>query len=171
MKIVIRPMQIADLPQVVSLENSWTYLSKWGIEGYLRVLQDPRIYACRVAEDLEPEGKQTGPVVAGLAVLALLFDCCELCNLIVLPSYLSRKIGFQLLQHCIEISRHQGIFRMFLEVRVSNSRAIDFYQANGFGVISRRKNYYLNPPEDAWVMERKDTSQNNGPAQPGHRGS
>jgi ribosomal-protein-alanine N-acetyltransferase len=43
-------------------------------------------------------------------------------------------------------------------VRRSNGRAIRFYQRNGFKMISRRKNYYRNPLEDAWVMERADST-------------
>jgi ribosomal-protein-alanine N-acetyltransferase len=45
---------------------------------------------------------------------------------------------------------------MFLEVRASNVRAIAFYKANGFKIISQRRNYYRNPTEDAWVMERRN---------------
>lgn len=156
MNVVIRAMQVADVPAVVSIENSWSYLSKWGEEGYLRVLRDSRVYACLVAEDLRLEDRPNGSVLAGLAVLAVLIDFCELCNLVVGPAYLSQKIGYRLLQSCLEISRHKGISRMFLEVRTSNTRAIEFYKANGFQVVSTRKNYYRNPIEDAWVMERKD---------------
>jgi ribosomal-protein-alanine N-acetyltransferase len=156
MKIVIRTMQVSDLPQVVAIENSWSYLSKWGEEGYMRVLRDPRIYMCLVAEDLEAEGPQGHSLLAGLAVLALLIDFCELCNLVVEPSYISKKVGYRLLRNCFEISQHQGISRMFLEVRASNVRAIAFYKANGFKIISQRRNYYRNPTEDAWVMERRN---------------
>jgi ribosomal-protein-alanine N-acetyltransferase len=156
MKIAVRTMQVSDLPQVVAIENSWSYLSKWGEEGYMRVLRDPRIYMCLVAEDLEAEGPQGYSVLAGLAVLALLIDFCELCNLVVQPSYISKKVGYRLLESCLEISQHRGISRMFLEVRTSNARAIAFYKANGFQIISQRKNYYRNPTEDAWVMERRN---------------
>ncbi len=155
MRIKLRPMQETDLSQLVNIENRWSYLSKWGEEGYRRILQDPRIYVSLVAEDTELEGKEGVPLVVGLAVMALLIDHCELCNLVVLPEYLSRKVGYRLLQECIEVSRSCGFPNMFLEVRTSNNRAIDFYRANGFKVVSRRRNYYRNPSEDAWVMQRK----------------
>jgi ribosomal-protein-alanine N-acetyltransferase len=158
MNIQLRPMKEADLSQLVYIENRWSYLSKWGEEGYRRILQDPRIYVPLVAEDTEPEGQNPTPTVVGLAVLALLIDHCELCNLVVLPEYIARKVGYRLLQECIEVSRSFGILNMFLEVRASNNRAIDFYKANGFEVVSRRRNYYRNPSEDAWVMQRKDLS-------------
>jgi ribosomal-protein-alanine N-acetyltransferase len=40
-----------------------------------------------------------------------------------------------------------------LEVRKSNSGAIQFYDEFHFHVIGERKNYYSNPIEDAFVME------------------
>ena len=137
MKIDTRLMQGEDLPQIVAIEQSWTYLSKWGEEGYLAVLRDPRVYACLVAEDVEAEmsvensllrrkegvdlcrdshraeptspplpgggialshqpshsqGNITGQSsIVGFAVLALLIDHCELCNLVVRPAYLSSR--------------------------------------------------------------------------------
>jgi len=198
MKIEIRLMHCGDLPQVVAIEQSWDYLSKWGEEGYRAVLRDPRIYACLVAEDADAEilaestllnseenvsGPPTAPtaaplprrgivdtpqvqpfeksfvheerpIVAGFAVLALLIDHCELCNLVVRPSYLSKKVGYSLLQQCFEVAQHCGIARIFLEARQSNRRAIEFYERNGFQITSQRKNYYRNPSEHAWIMER-----------------
>jgi ribosomal protein S18 acetylase RimI-like enzyme len=72
------------------------------------------------------------------------------------------KVGYRLLQRCLEVSEHFGTPRILLEVRLSNQRAIRFYQKNGFSIASRRKNYYRNPPEDAWVMERKLPKKNAG---------
>lgn len=163
MNIIVRVMQVSDIPEVVSIENSWSFLSQWGEEGYQRVLRDSRIYACLVAEDLDPEGNQSRSALAGLAVLAVLIDFCELCNLVVQPAYLSKKVGYRLLRSCLEIARHEGIPKMFLEVRTSNLRAIEFYKANGFQVVSKRKNYYRNPTEDAWIMERRDSGNKIGP--------
>ena len=201
MKIEIRLMQGEDLPQIVAIEQSWTYLSKWGAEGYLAVLRDPRVYACLVAEDVEAEmsvensllrrkegvnlcrdshraeptppplpgrgialshqpshsqGNITGqPSIVGFAVLALLIDHCELCNLVVRPAYLSKQVGYLLLQQCFEVAQNCHVERIFLEVRQSNHRAIAFYERNGFQTTSQRKNYYRSPPEHAWIMEKR----------------
>jgi ribosomal protein S18 acetylase RimI-like enzyme len=204
MKIEIRLMQGEDLPQILEIEQSWDYLSKWGQEGYSAVLRNPRVYACFVAEDVEAAirvensllRKENGvdvcreshrseptpsplpgrriapshqpsrsqgiifdapeePLVAGFAILALLIDRCELCNLVVRPAYLSKKVGFSLLQECFEVAQHCGIEQAFLEVRQSNRRAIEFYEGNGFQITSQRNNYYRNPPEHAWIMERR----------------
>jgi ribosomal-protein-alanine N-acetyltransferase len=152
MKIAIRRMELGDLSQVVAIENCWSYLSKWGEAGYRAVMSDPRVYTCLVAEDAATSSRR-GAIV-GMAVVAQLIDDCELCNLVVLPEYLSKRVGYSLLQASVEVAQYLKISRMLLEVRQSNHRAIEFYKRNGFRIISERKNYYLNPSENAWVMER-----------------
>jgi [ribosomal protein S18]-alanine N-acetyltransferase len=152
MKITIRRMDLGDLPQVVAIENRWSYLSKWGEAGYQAVLSNPKVYTCLVAEDVDVASPPAP--LAGLAVVAQLIDDCELCNLVVLPEYLSKRVGISLLQACVEVAHYFKIPRMLLEVRQSNHHAVEFYKKNGFRITSERKNYYLNPSEGAWVMER-----------------
>ncbi len=155
MKVEIRPMQVADIPEVVAIEERWPYLSKWGVDGYRIVLGDPRIYTCLVAVDQEPAASPGRSLITGFAVLALLVDRCELCNIVVLPEYISRDVGQKLLDQCIEIARPLDTDLIFLEVRQSNARAIHFYERNGFRITAQRKSYYRSPTEHAWIMERK----------------
>jgi len=147
----------ADVAQVVAIENCWDYLSKWGEAGYLQVLRKPFLFCPLVAE--VESSKRTSPeeagTLAGAAVLALMVDHGELCNLMVPPRYLGKRVGRLLLANCLEVARQRQLLRIFLEVRHSNRRAIRFYRRNGFEIVSRRRNYYRDPPEDAWVMERE----------------
>ncbi len=147
-KISVRLMEPADVRDVVSIENSWSYLSKWGERGYLSVMSQPQVYTCLVAEESSVHK------IVGLAVVAQLVDHCELCNLVVLPDYVSKGIGFRLLLQCLEVAHQFKIPRMLLEVRQSNQQALEFYKRNGFRAIGTRRNYYMSPCEDACVMER-----------------
>ncbi len=109
---------------------------------------------------MQPLQKNLSPVlesrlIAGFSILALLIDHCALCNLVVRPSYLSKKVGYSLLQRCFDVVRRCNMQEVLLEVRQSNRRAIEFYEKNGFRVISLRKNYYRHPPEHAWIMEKR----------------
>lgn len=157
LKVEIRRMAEADVSQVVAIENCWDYLSKWGEEGYLQVLGKPFLF-CPLVAEVESSGR-TSPgeagTLAGAAVLALMVDHGELCNLMVPPRYLGRRVGRQLLAQCLEVARRRQLTRIVLEVRRSNHRAIRFYRRNGFEIVSRRRNYYRDPPEDAWVMDRE----------------
>jgi ribosomal-protein-alanine acetyltransferase len=183
MKIELRLMQESDLPQVVAIEQEWSYLSKWGMAGFRSVLENPRIYFCLVVEDFDSakasahgpwqedppptqdphqqhESEETLPQppakarLAGFAVMSLLLDHCELCDIVVHPHYLAQGAGQALLDRCFEAALCFQLPAIFLEVRQSNHRAIRFYEKNGFVHISQRKNYYLNPREDAWVMKK-----------------
>lgn len=44
------------------------------------------------------------------------------------------------------------LYKLSLEVRVSNSRAIALYESYGFEKKSNRKDYYADNHEDAYLM-------------------
>jgi len=157
MEVNVRFMLESDIPQVIAIENCWDYLSKWGKEGYVKVLQNSYIYYSLVAETRRHSklpSSVSGTKIIGLAVLAFLFDHGDLCNLVVSPKYLGKGIGQELLSKCLEIAKQGNLNRILLEVRHSNYRAVRFYQRNDFRISANRKNYYSQPSEDAWVMER-----------------
>ena len=54
----------------------------------------------------------------------------------------------------IDTSRKEGARKLVLEVRKSNAGAIQFYLRFRFTVVGERNNYYSNPIEDAYLMER-----------------
>ena len=153
--VVIRTMLEEDLPEIIALENCWDFLSKWGTQGYLAAINNPFIYSCFIAETRGPMNSEGSLYqFAGLAILAQMFDHSEICNIIVAPSLLSKGVGQELLRTCLELSEKLGLPRVLLEVRQSNKRAIRFYERNGFQKIAERKDYYSDPKENAWVMER-----------------
>ena len=45
---------------------------------------------------------------------------------------------------------------MTLEVRESNITAINLYESMGFKIYGKRKNYYADNHEDAYIMWRFD---------------
>jgi ribosomal-protein-alanine N-acetyltransferase len=48
-------------------------------------------------------------------------------------------------------ARHPG--ELFLEVRESNEPARRFYEQLGFAMVTKRLQYYSNPPDSAIVMK------------------
>ena len=89
----------ADIAQVVAIENCWDYLSKWGEEGYLQVLRKPFLF-CPLVAEVDSVGRASpgeSGSLAGAAVLTLMVDHGELCNLMVPPRYLGNRVGQQLL--------------------------------------------------------------------------
>ena len=52
----------------------------------------------------------------------------------VLPEYRGRGIARQLLERCISIANARGIYRIELEARTDNRRALELYSSMGFSV-------------------------------------
>ena len=59
-----------------------------------------------------------------------------------------------LLDEALGRARGKGSLKAVLEVRVSNGRAIRFYEKHGFRRIGIRKGYYADSGEDALLLEK-----------------
>ena len=82
-------------------------------------------------------------------------DEVHLLNFTVAPAQQRRGLARHMLQYLLDWSRAQGVHAIWLEVRVSNRRAIGIYQACGFVHDGVRPGYYPahnGVREDAVVM-------------------
>jgi ribosomal-protein-alanine N-acetyltransferase len=79
---------------------------------------------------------------------------CEILNLGVEISMRKKKLASKLLNNLIDFSKARNIKQIFLEVRVSNSAAVNLYDKFKFNEIGCRPNYYIteNGREDALIM-------------------
>ena len=64
----------------------------------------------------------------------------------------SKGIGTLLLKSMLDQCKVMNYKKIFLEVRVSNEKAIDFYEKFGFSKDAIRNNYYTDNSEDALLM-------------------
>ena len=71
-------------------------------------------------------------------------------NLAVLPEYRKKGIAFSLLKKLLESSKNLKFIT--LEVRQSNTSAINLYKKLGFSTVGVRKNFYRSPTENADIM-------------------
>jgi ribosomal-protein-alanine N-acetyltransferase len=76
-------------------------------------------------------------------------------NIAVLKDKRRRGIGKALLKEITDYAVLKGLAFISLEVRVSNTPAINLYSSFGFKEEGRRKNYYKNPTEDAIILTRR----------------
>ena len=76
----------------------------------------------------------------------------ELYRIATSPQKRGRGIAYKLLDFAVKTARGEGLESLFLEVRASNIPAISLYSSYGFRAISKRKEYYRNPTEDAVIM-------------------
>lgn len=98
--------------------------------------------------------------VVGFLVARLIAEdyCAELYNIGVNLNLRRKKIGNALLESFIKNCAENDLEKIFLEVRESNDTAIQFYLKNNFAVLSKRKNFYTNPTEDAVLMVKELSS-------------
>lgn len=91
-----------------------------------------------------------GNEAIGFVQYLKLYECVEICYIVVDSRYRKLGIGSELIDH---ISRDLDVEKMILEVRSSNETAISFYEKNGFKRVRPIKGYYSDG-EDALAMEK-----------------
>ncbi|UCG37582.1 MAG: ribosomal protein S18-alanine N-acetyltransferase [Candidatus Bathyarchaeota archaeon] len=78
----------------------------------------------------------------------------HLISIAVLPEYQRRGIGYALMREVMQGMLLYEATECFLEVRVSNTAAINLYEKLGFRIVRTKRSYYANG-EDAYLMSRK----------------
>ena len=142
--LVVRKMRVADLPRVMEIELE-TFTMPWSEATFRGLLR-------RSDSDLLIAEIRSG--IVGYAVFWAVTDQGELGNVAVSEEYRGRGIGRKLVEAVIEKAVDRGVRELFLEVRKSNVSAQQLYKAFGFFEVGKRKNYYLQPAEDAIVMKK-----------------
>lgn len=144
-RLVLRPMQEADLRQVLHIERR-SFTIPWSdatFRGLLRRQSTALLVAERVGE------------VVGYAVLWFAADEAELGDMAVLPEARRRGLGRWLLDGALAEAARRGAKRVYLEVRESNTAARSLYERAGFETAGTRADYYSEPKEDAILMMRR----------------
>lgn len=134
----------ADLDGVLAIEDA-SFNNPTTREWYEQELKRPDvcfIYVLRTAE--QP--------VAAFCAFWLVADQVHINNLAVLPEIRGRGLGTQLVKAVIAEAADLGAAVLTLEVRASNTPALQLYRSAGFTQEGLRKNYYTNPVEDALIL-------------------
>ena len=79
------------------------------------------------------------------------YDHADITALLVDKTYRNLKIASDLINHLKFYLAKENIFDILLEVRSSNTKAINLYTKNGFKFIAKRANYY--DDDDAYVYK------------------
>lgn len=91
--------------------------------------------------------------VAGYFCFWVVFEEVRLMNLAVLSPFRRQGIATKLVCTALQTGMERGATRAMLEVRVSNHEAQTLYHRLGFRQTATRARYYVNPEEDAVLME------------------
>jgi len=87
----------------------------------------------------------------------------ELYQIASRPDARRNGVASLLLDRAVDFARARTSERIFLEVRENNRAARNFYEKHGFAAVGRRRNYYADPIEDAVIMSKKLTANEETP--------
>jgi [ribosomal protein S18]-alanine N-acetyltransferase len=149
-EIRVRPMDVADLDQVIAIERA-SFTMPWTLDTFRGLLRraDADLFVAEVAD-----GPVAGRRVVAYAAVWMVVDQAELGDIAVAAEWRRRGIARRLMDTVLEHVGRRGVREIFLEVRPSNHEARRLYERYGFAAIGRRKNYYSSPREDALVLRR-----------------
>lgn len=139
-----RPMSMPDVALVAAIERA-SYPFPWS-EGVFR--DCVRVgYLCRVVE-LHGE-------VVGYGIMSFGAGEAHVLNICIRGDLRGGGVGRGLMDYLLDRARDEYMQDVFLEVRPSNTVAIQLYQSIGFERVGLRKNYYQSNGgrEDALVYK------------------
>jgi [ribosomal protein S18]-alanine N-acetyltransferase len=141
----IRQMTERDLEAVLDIEHR-AYEYPWSEGIFIDCLRIP--YVCELLEE--------GDSVLGYAIMSLGGDEAHLLNLCLEETARRRGLGTRMLNHLMARAMGEGVRVLYLEVRPSNTAALQLYRRAGFVRIGVRKDYYraAGGREDALVFAR-----------------
>jgi ribosomal-protein-alanine N-acetyltransferase len=93
--------------------------------------------------------------IIGFFIFYTVLDEMHVLDITVAKEMQLKGIGSLMLDRIINTNAGKGIKHFFLEVRVSNSAAINLYKKFGFKVFLLRKKYYDDNGEDALCMVKE----------------
>ncbi len=135
----IRCMNVADVDQVKRIEDQ-SFPKPWSKN---ELISETSSGIALIIEE--------GNRICGYLFARRIIDEIEILNIAVDPTYRNKGIGKRLISEIINISEKDEVRKIFLEVRASNSKAIELYKKSGFKRFSLRKAYY-HDGEDAVLM-------------------
>lgn len=143
MTIQIRPMVLADIDGVVTVEQQ-AFTTPWSREAFISEIKDNELALYAVMTD--------GEAIKGYGGMWRILDEGHITNIALLPECRGLGLGTKLLNHLICMAKEKQIHALTLEVRPSNEAALGLYEKMGFVIKGTRKRYYTDNGEDAHIM-------------------
>jgi [ribosomal protein S18]-alanine N-acetyltransferase len=137
------PMKATDLDAVLQIE-SISHLHPWTRKNFSDSLEAGHwAYCIRPENDHAGSGSYPDPnLLWAYCILYPAVDELHLLNITVTPKLRKLGLGGRLMSAIEGIAVQQGIPRIILEVRPSNTEAVSLYQKLGYHQIGIRKGYY-----------------------------
>ena len=140
--IVIKNMDMITVFQVAELEKA-CFADPWSLNSLLVELLNPNAVYLTAMEER---------TLLGYMGMHHIIDEGHITNLAISPAHRREGTGKLLLETLISRACNSKMALLTLEVRASNTAAINLYGKFGFLSVGLRRGYYQNPVEDALIM-------------------
>ncbi len=142
--MIIRKMTDADIKNAAEIEKL-CFVHPWSEQSIKDEMDKENSVFLMAYEGENPIG------YVGLSVV---FDEGYMGNLAVIEAYRRNGVGRALMRELLNECLKLDLAFATLEVRSSNTPAINLYKSLGFDEVGRRKNYYKEPLEDALLLTK-----------------
>ncbi len=143
--ITIRRMAESDLEIVSSIERE-IFTDPWSVNAFKTDLQNEMAFPMVAEFESKIVGYSNIYIVAGEAQIG---------NFAVASGFRKRGVGKLLMNEIMDKASENKCHVIFLEVRESNTPAVELYKSYGFSSAGQRKDYYSNPKENAILMVKE----------------
>ena len=138
----LRNWKYEDILRIAEMEKECFPLEPWSFQMLASSFEEESFFGV-LAED--------GGEIIGYGGITVAADSADIDNVAVTEAYRRSGVGSKLIAKLVEVAKKQGAKKVFLEVRVSNSVAMQLYLKNGFKGAYARTRYYSDG-EDCLVM-------------------
>ena len=144
---IIRAIREEDVAQIHEIETL-CFAMPWSEESILHDIRENAVARWLVLDD------GAGNVLA-YAGMWFVLDEAHVCNIAVHPDFRRLGYGKRIVDALCDMAQANSMSLMTLEVRRSNLPAQALYHACGFLDVGYRKRYYEDNKEDALIMYRE----------------
>ena len=142
-------MKAADLDEVMNVEracfgNPWT---RWYFSQELQRNPLSHLFVLRILHNSKES-------IVGFLVCWILNAELHINNIAIHPDCQGRGLGQNLMEFALDFGKKNHCRCAALEVRISNTRAIELYRRLGFVTIGQAQRYY-DDGENAYILRRE----------------
>lgn len=146
--VKICPMAPKDIDKVIEIEQNAYGDHHWSKDSFLNELKNE---LAKYYSLFNPEGE-----LCGFAGTWHILDEAHITNIAIDEKYRKKHYGEAILKRIIDDCYKEKVKYITLEVRISNTPAINLYTKYGFKSFGTRKKYYQDNNEDALIMWTKN---------------
>jgi len=143
--LTVREMTAADIPPLLEIELV-SFPLPWSAGMFMIQLG--------LSDETENLVILTGERIIGYISSWYGYEEVHILSIAVAPDERGSEAAAMLLVAAEDMGVKNGCHKAVLEVRVSNGRAIRFYEKHGFTQVGRRKGYYSDSGEDALILDK-----------------